>query len=142
MALNLSRPADDGRLTDEQLLRWMQAQQGETGFWQDWMKANEDHDDTSWLHHVQGYFELPDHYNFGAETLVDLGSGPVGLLTRFKAADRICVNPLPIDSLDPSLTRIEAPAEETGLEGTIADRVFIYNLLTNIFRESRKEVRI
>jgi len=136
MALNLSRPADDDRskppLTDAQLLRWMEAQQGETGFWQDWMKSSDDRGDTSWLHHVQGYFELPDHHDFGAETLVDLGSGPVGLLTRFQAAERICVDPLPIDSLDRSLTRIKAPAEETGLKPAIADRVFIYNLLQHV----------
>jgi hypothetical protein len=113
-------------------VRWLHAQQGETGFWRDWMATNQDHGDTPWLHHVQGYFELPDHHDFGAETLVDLGSGPVGLLTRFRARDRIAVDPLPIDSLDESLTRIKAPAEETGLPAAIADRVFIYNLLQHV----------
>jgi SAM-dependent methyltransferase len=119
-------------LSDDQLVRWLQAQQGETGFWKEWLSNNQDHGDTRWLQHVQGYFELPDHHDFGQETLVDLGSGPVGLLTRFTARDRICIDPLPIDSLDKTVTRIKAPAEETGLRPEIADRVFIYNLLQHV----------
>ncbi len=119
-------------LSPEQLQRWAQAQQGETQFWQDWMHVSSDLGDTKWLQYVLKYFELTDSQNFGTEALIDLGSGPVGILTRLQASYRIAIDPLPIDTIDNHILRIKRPGENTGLPSAIADRIFIYNLLQHV----------
>jgi 2-polyprenyl-3-methyl-5-hydroxy-6-metoxy-1,4-benzoquinol methylase len=119
-------------VTQDQIALWTKAQQGETSFWRDWMTKNPDLTDTNWLKYVLNFFGLADNHDFGKETLVDIGSGPIGILTRFKAECRIAVDPLPIDSFDKSILRIKMPAEKTGLPSKSADRIFIYNLLQHV----------
>lgn len=121
-----------GELTQEQISRWGAAQQGETQYWQEWMAKSSDLSDAQWLLYVLQYFGLADRQSFGSETLVDIGSGPIGLLTRLQADCRIAVDPLPIDTIDLNILRLKRPGEKTGLPSKIADRVFIYNLLQHV----------
>jgi hypothetical protein len=120
-------------LTQEQLTKWSIAQQGELAFWKDWMETADHKDDMLWLSYVLQYFGFSDGQDFGTQTLIDLGSGPIGLLTRLRATCRIAVDPLPlVNTADMDILRIRRPAERTGLPSSIADQVYIYNLLQHV----------
>lgn len=109
--------------------QWMNAQKKEKNFWQKWFKAN-DNDDT-WLDTVVKYFEIKNN-DFENKTLVDIGSGPIGILTKLKSEEKIAVDPLELDSIDSSITRIKSPGEEIPLPNEKADIVFIYNVLQHV----------
>jgi len=85
-----------------------------------------------WLVMVLEYFELKEKENFRNKILVDIGSGPTGILTRLQAKEKIAVDPLLIDSTDPSIKRIKARGEEIPLNYQVADCVFLYNVLQHV----------
>ena len=111
---------------------WEQAQRGERQFWLNYLNSNSD-GDQQWLRYVLAYFCLSDGRVCDGETLVDIGSGPIGILTRLTGHRRIAVDPLGVESLDKRIERIKAPGEATTLPSNIADRVFIYNVLQHVF---------
>lgn len=113
--------------------RWKKAQVSEKLFWNNWFEENPTQNDNKWLvGTVLKYFEIKDGQDFGEEILVDIGSGPIGILTRFKSKNKIAVDPLEIDSIDKSIKRIKAPGENTTLESNFADKVFMYNVLQHV----------
>ena len=115
-----------------QKLRWNVAQKKEKKFWERWFKEHRNADDASWLNTVLKYFELKENEDFGDRVLVDIGSGPVGILTKLKSKERIAIDPLPIESIDKTVKRIKTPAEEIPLPEETADCVFIYNVLQHV----------
>jgi hypothetical protein len=112
--------------------RWEIAQKAEMGFWRGWFREHPDGDDDRWLQTVLDYFELKVGQDFGSETIVDIGAGPIGVLTKLKAKVRIAVDPLAMDSLDKTIRRLRAPGEATTLDTGIADRIFMYNVLQHV----------
>ena len=118
-------------------LRWLVAQYYERKFWRQWFRNSMDPCDTKWLLLALRHFKLCDGQDFGDEILVDIGSGPVGLLTRLKARQRIAVDPLGIRTKDWHIKRIKAPGENIPLPANYADRVFIYNTLQHVQSPSR-----
>jgi polysaccharide pyruvyl transferase WcaK-like protein/ubiquinone/menaquinone biosynthesis C-methylase UbiE len=112
--------------------RWFLAQKYETAFWKDWLKINPGGNDDKWLNAVLNYFELKENQDFGNATIVDIGSGPIGILTKFKAKERIAIDPLGIESLDKTIKRIKASGEEIPLSDRYADKVFMYNVLQHV----------
>lgn len=121
-------PASEARQKNQ----WEAAQAYEKVFWDDLLQKEGDFHDVKWLSYIADYFELQPGFDFGDEVLVDIGSGPVGLLTRLQGKHKIAIDPLPIDSKDKSITRIKAPGEETTLAPACADRVFMYNVLQHV----------
>lgn len=86
-----------------------------------------------WLEEmVLRYFEIKRAEDFKNKILIDIGSGPTGILTRLQAKEKIAVDPLPIDSTDPSIKRIKARGEEIPLDDQTADCVFLYNVLQHV----------
>jgi SAM-dependent methyltransferase len=120
-------------LMNENKLVWEKAQIGEKSFWVDFIEKNPDLKDEEWLKYVLNCFEIEDGKDFGEETLVDIGSGPIGLLTRLNAKTRIAVDPLDMDNVDKSIQRIKAIGEELTLANNFADKVFLYNVLQHVW---------
>ena len=112
--------------------RWQKAQRGEARWWENWLKENPDAQDNEWLGTVLNYFELEEGHDFENETLVDIGSGPIGVLTKLKASKKVAVDPISISTVDSSIERIIAPGEKTTLPDSYADRVFMYNCLQHV----------
>lgn len=110
--------------------RWNLAQIGEKAFWENHLK--QDMTDDIWLSFVLSFFDINVGSDFGQETIVDVGSGPIGILSKLKSKSKIAVDPIDIQSVDTSITRIKAMGENTGLNGGIADRVFLYNVLQHV----------
>lgn len=79
-------------------LKWHIAQKAEKLWWKHWFKNHSGNDDV-WLNTVLNYFELREN-DFGDEAIVDIGSGPIGILTKLKARERITIGPLSIDTTD------------------------------------------
>lgn len=111
-------------------LRWKIAQKGERLWWENWFKEHQN--DDAWLNTVLEYFDLKENQDFGNKTLVDIGSGPIGILTKLRARERIAMDPLPIESVDETIKRIEAPGERIPLLDETADCVFVYNVLQHV----------
>lgn len=111
-------------------LRWKIAQKGEAQWWTAWFKEHEN--DDAWLNKLLEYFDLKENQDFGEKTLVDIGSGPIGVLTKLKAKEKIAVDPLPIESIDKTIKRIMAIGEKIPLPDEEADCVFIYNVLQHV----------
>lgn len=70
--------------------------------------------------------------NFPTETIVDIGSGPAGLLTVINANRRIAVDPLPLSTVEPGIERLDHCGEKIGLLNNTADRVFICNVIQHV----------
>ncbi len=114
-------------------IEWRRAQKGEERWWREWLKENPSANDDDWIGTVLRYFELEEGKDFGRNSvLVDIGSGPIGLLTKLKAKERIAVDPLGIESFDKTIIRIKAPGESIPLEDEKSDCVFIYNVLQHV----------
>lgn len=111
-------------------LRWKIAHRNETQWWISWFSEH-DNDDI-WLTKLLEYFELAENHDFGDVTIVDIGSGPIGILTKLKAREKIAVDPLPIESQDKTIKRIFAYGEKIPLLDEKADCVFIYNTLQHV----------
>jgi len=117
--------------------RWYLSQKVEKIAWKGWLKKNLSTMDKKWLGMVLRYFELEGKNGFKNKTLVDIGSGPIGILTRLKAREKIAIDPLPIDSIDASIKRIKALGEEIPLNSKVADCVFLYNVLQHVMSPER-----
>ena len=87
-------------------LRWFFAQRGEKKWWEKWFKEHQN--DDAWLKMALDYFNLKENQDFGAEVLVDIGGGPIGILTKLKARERFVVDPLPIESVDKTIKCFKA----------------------------------
>ena len=113
-------------------LKWLVVQKAEKKWWRKWFKEHPFANDDAWLNTVLSYFELRENENFGNKTLVDIGSGPIGILVKLKAKKRIALDLLSIESIDKMIERIRAPGEKIPLSDEFADRVFIYNVLQHV----------
>ena len=113
---------------------WRAAQYGEANFWAQFLLNNGLTCEDDFLKFVvMSYFEIhPDHTDFGEETLVDVGGGPIGILTMLKAKRKIVVDPLPIPTKDESIERLTDMGEEIHLPDEMADKVFLYNVLQHV----------
>lgn len=111
--------------------QWNNAQKKEISFWDGWIKKNPNSKDEKWVNQVINYFELKNK-NLNEEILIDIGSGPIGILTALNAKEKIAIDPLKINTKDSSIRRINAMGENIPLENEIADKVFIYNLLQHV----------
>ncbi|MCX6718062.1 MAG: class I SAM-dependent methyltransferase [Candidatus Staskawiczbacteria bacterium] len=116
---------------------WHLAQKFEKRFWNKWFKKNLRTMDKQWLDIVSEFFELKETDDFKNKILVDIGAGPIGILTRLNAKEKIAVDPLPIDSVDKSIRRIKSPGEEIPLKSDFADNVFLYNVLQHVIRPEK-----
>jgi ubiquinone/menaquinone biosynthesis C-methylase UbiE len=112
-------------------LVWRYSQILEKRYWLSFLKESGSSDE-KWLNVVAKYFEL-DNVDFSGLSLVDIGSGPIGILTKLKAKERIAVDPLHIQSVDNSIRRIFSPGEEIPLTPNTADCVFLYNVLQHVY---------
>src|SRR3989344_2041576 len=112
--------------------RWYLAQKIEKIAWNKWLEKNSSTMDKKWLDIVLEYFELEGKEDFKDKMLVDIGSGPIGILTRLKAKEKIAVDPLQVNLIDASIRRIKAPGEKIPLNSQIADGVFLYNVLQHV----------
>ena len=111
-------------------LRWHLAQKGEKKWWENWLKEHQN--DDAWLRMVLDYFNLNENQDLADKVLVDIGSGPIGILTKLKAKEKIAVDPLPIMSLDKTIKRIKVPGEKIPLPNESVDCIFIYNVLQHV----------
>jgi SAM-dependent methyltransferase len=109
--------------------RWKMAQKGETTWWRNWLKEHDN--DDQWLMTVMQYFNLHNGQEFDKKTVIDIGGGPLGLLTKIKAYTKIVIDPLQIDT-DKNLARIRARGENIPLNSGCSDCVFIYNVLQHV----------
>lgn len=112
--------------------RWSQAQEFEAGWWKQWLQEHPDGNDDQWLGYVAGQFGLDPRQAFDGEVVVDVGGGPLGLLTKLRADRRIVVDPQPIPSFDKGIERIQASGEAIPLPEGLADRVLFYNVLQHV----------
>lgn len=117
--------------------RWYLSQKIEKIAWKRWLKKNLSTMDKKWLDIVLGYFELREKEDFRDKTLVDIGSGPIGILTRLKAKEKIAIDPIPVSIIDASIKRIKARGEEIPLNSQVADCVFLYNVLQHVMLPER-----
>ncbi|MEK7540614.1 MAG: class I SAM-dependent methyltransferase [Patescibacteria group bacterium] len=117
--------------------RWYLSQKIEKRAWKRWLKKKLFTRHKKWLDKVLKYFELEGKENLKDKTLVDIGSGPIGILTRLKAKEKIAVDPIPFNSIDASIKIIKAPGEEIPLNSQIADCVFLYNVLQHVMSPER-----
>ena len=113
-------------------IRWEMAQQGERRFWENWFRSTDDPTDSRWLNRVLQSFGLEENQHFEEEVIVDIGAGPLGILTKLKAKRKIAVDPLAFDTTDRSIERIKAPGEKIPLDNDVAGRIFIYNVLQHV----------
>lgn len=113
-------------------LKWLLAQRGEKKWWESWLKEHPSANDDIWLNTVLRYFELKEYEDFENKVLVDIGSGPIGILTKFKAREKIAIDPLAIENIDKTIKRIKAPGEKIPLPEETADCVLIYNVLQHV----------
>jgi SAM-dependent methyltransferase len=112
--------------------RWQVAQKHEKQFWKQWFFDHPQANDDEWLLTVMRYFEIKENQDFKDSILVDIGSGPIGILTKIKGQNKIAVDPLEIDSVDNSICRLKAQGEHIPLPQETADFVFIYNVLQHV----------
>lgn len=114
-----------------QKLKWKYiTQRGEKYWWENWLKGN--NNDDAWLKVVLDYFNLKEKQDFGEKTIVDIGAGPIGILTKLKAKKRIVVDPLAVDNSDKKIIRIWASGEDIPLPDKSTSTVFIYNVLQHV----------
>ncbi len=111
-------------------LGWFISQISQKKGWQEWLEKNKN--DDQWLKIVLEYFGLKENENFGNNILVDIGSGPIGILTKLRAERRIAIDPMPINKNDKIIERICSPGENIPLHDESVDRVFIYNVLQHV----------
>lgn len=111
-------------------LGWFLAQKGEKKWWHQWSKSHVN--DDQWLNSVMEYFGINEGQDFGSSTLVDVGSGPIGILTKINATQKIAVDPLDMKTQDSQIKRIMAPGEKIPLLDGSSDAVFIYNVLQHV----------
>lgn len=111
---------------------WKKAQRFERKYWVKLLTDQPNLHESPWYPYVLSYFGLTDGYDFGDETVVDIGAGPVCALSRVKALQRIAVDPLDYDSLDGTIERIKAQGENTTLPPETAHRVLMYNVLQHV----------
>lgn len=78
------------------------------------------------------YFEITPDMDFSNEVLVDIGGGPIGILTQLKAKRKIVVDPLSIPTKDESIERLTDMGEEISLPDEIANKVFLCNVLQHV----------
>jgi hypothetical protein len=110
---------------------WLAAQKYESDWWHGWLEEHGGNDD-EWLAYVLRSFGIRDTDQFAGKVLVDVGGGPIGILTKLSGTRRIVVDPQATPSVDVTLERINAPGEEIPLPAGVADVVFMYNVLQHV----------
>lgn len=123
----LGKRRNDIKINSE---KWVIAQKGEKNFWTRWIQTHSS--DDIWLNKVLKYFHLKQNQDFGKKILVDIGSGPIGILTKLKAEKKIAIDPLSIESFSETVERIKALGEKIPLSNESIDCIFIYNVLQHV----------
>lgn len=111
--------------------RWQHAQKNEQEWWQEWFGEHGGNDD-EWLAFIMRSFGITAEDQFAGQVLVDVGGGPIGILSKLSARRRVVIDPQSTPSVDPTLERLIAPGEEIPLEDGTADVVFMYNVLQHV----------
>lgn len=89
-----------------------------------------------WFHHlVKDVYKAP--YDYGEGTVVEVGSGPWGILSIIEAKERIAVDPALEDykqrfQLTEGVQYLNSKAESIELPSEVADVVFCCNVLNHV----------